>query len=57
MVFQCVAVVASLLVLCFEPERVPTWLYVTMLASVWIAVLSTIYSGAGYITAAARHFR
>lgn len=60
MVFQCAAVVASLVVLnqlnfvgnMISP--VPTWLYWTLHISVWLAVLSTIWSGGEYIVAAAR---
>jgi CDP-diacylglycerol---glycerol-3-phosphate 3-phosphatidyltransferase len=62
MVFQCVAVVASLLVLaCVARDantgRPPTWLAVALVISVWLAVLSTIYSGVGYVLAAAKYFR
>jgi CDP-diacylglycerol--glycerol-3-phosphate 3-phosphatidyltransferase len=51
MVFQCVAAVASLVVLDALARRgtapdVLTW---TLLASAWLAVGSTIYSGAGYV--------
>jgi CDP-diacylglycerol--glycerol-3-phosphate 3-phosphatidyltransferase len=58
MLFQCVAVVASLVAL--ETSRrsmdgpLPPWLYWTLHISVWLAVLSTIYSGVIYIFAAAR---
>ena len=57
MVFQCVAVVASLLVLTYATDAVPQWLRITLLISVWVAVLSTVYSGVGYVSAAARFFR
>ena len=57
MVFQCVAVVASLLVLTYAGDGVPQWLSVTLLISVWVAVLSTVYSGVGYVSAAAKFFR
>ena len=60
MVFQCVAVVVSLLVLSYfhhEPSQPPTWLAVTLVVSVWVAVISTIYSGVGYVSAAAKYFR
>lgn len=60
MVFQCVAVVASLLALRHLQQNgspqaaLPAWLYYTLHASVWLAVLSTVYSGLEYIVAAAR---
>ncbi len=56
MVFQCIAVVASLLVLNAGQDG-PMWLSVTLVISVWLAVLSTVYSGAGYVFAAAKFFR
>ena len=60
MVFQCIAVVASLIVLrrlqiLGDRDAVlPTWLYWTLHISVWVAVLSTVQSGLEYIVAAAR---
>jgi CDP-diacylglycerol---glycerol-3-phosphate 3-phosphatidyltransferase len=57
MVFQCVAVVASLLALEHYPQAIsplPPWLFWTLHVSVWLAVLSTVYSGLEYIVAAAR---
>jgi CDP-diacylglycerol--glycerol-3-phosphate 3-phosphatidyltransferase len=59
MVFQCVAAVASLVALRHyqvEGENVPLpqWLYWTLHVSVWVAILSTIYSGLEYVIAAAR---
>jgi CDP-diacylglycerol--glycerol-3-phosphate 3-phosphatidyltransferase len=57
MVFQCVAAVASLLTLSYRDNPTPIWLDWTLLVSVWLAVLSTIYSGAEYVVAAARFFR
>src|SRR4051812_1370598 len=60
MVFQCAAVVASLLVLRHlhvvdsNTLPVPTWLNWTLHISVWLAVISTVYSGLEYIVAAAR---
>ena len=57
MVFQCVAVGASLTLLWQTPSASPPWLHYTVLISVWIAVISTVYSGAGYLFAAAKHFR
>ncbi|HUG69022.1 MAG TPA: CDP-diacylglycerol--glycerol-3-phosphate 3-phosphatidyltransferase [Pirellulaceae bacterium] len=57
MLFQCAAVVASLLMLWFGMDRAPTWLPTTVLVLVWVAVLSTIQSGLDYIFAAAKFFR
>jgi CDP-diacylglycerol---glycerol-3-phosphate 3-phosphatidyltransferase len=67
MVFQCVAVVASLVALQYwhqyllpagvkpgSAEFVPAWLYWTLHLSVWLAVISTVYSGLEYVWAAAR---
>jgi len=60
MVFQCAAVVASLLALrrLHAPEisasPLPNWLYWTLHGSVWLAVILTVYSGLEYIVAAAR---
>lgn len=60
MVFQCVAVVASLTALTTlaQPEgSLPTWLFWTLHGSVWLAVLSTVYSGVGYVVAAVRQMQ
>ena len=57
MVFQCAAVVAGLLVLGHAADATPLWLERTRDVAVWVAVLSTVYSGAGYVVAAARYFR
>lgn len=62
MVFQCVAVVASLAALRHyqqasdPPTPLPTWLYWTLHISVWLAVISTVYSGLEYVVAAAKSF-
>ena len=53
MVFQCVAVVASLLVLHLG-STVSGWLHFSLVFVVWLAVLSTVYSGIGYVVQAAR---
>ena len=63
MVFQCVAAGACLvaLALVFQSDELPVaerianlpaWLTVTMAASIWLAVLSTLYSGGQYVIAA-----
>jgi CDP-diacylglycerol--glycerol-3-phosphate 3-phosphatidyltransferase len=60
MVFQCVAVVASLVALRHFQQAgsrgaaLPPWLFYTLHASVWLAIISTVYSGLEYIVAAAR---
>jgi CDP-diacylglycerol--glycerol-3-phosphate 3-phosphatidyltransferase len=60
MVFQCVAVVASLVALRYLQQvgsrtaELPPWLYWTLTIFVWLAVLSTVQSGLVYIIAAAR---
>jgi CDP-diacylglycerol--glycerol-3-phosphate 3-phosphatidyltransferase len=60
MVFQCVAAVASLVALRHYQQAgsaaavLPDWLFWTLHLSVWLAVLSTIYSGLEYVVAAAR---
>jgi CDP-diacylglycerol--glycerol-3-phosphate 3-phosphatidyltransferase len=60
MVFQCVAVVASLTVLRHYQQMgsrtapLPDWLYWTLHGSVWLAFFFTVYSGLEYIVAAAR---
>jgi CDP-diacylglycerol--glycerol-3-phosphate 3-phosphatidyltransferase len=67
MVFQCVAAVASLIALQYwqqvllpsgvkpgSTSFVPAWLYWTLHVSVWLAVISTVYSGLEYVVAAAR---
>jgi CDP-diacylglycerol--glycerol-3-phosphate 3-phosphatidyltransferase len=57
MVFQCVAVVASLVLLAQSSGNRPLWLERTVVVAVWLAVLSTIQSGAVYMLAAAKNFR
>ena len=57
MVFQCIAVGLSLFALMHAVDDRPDWLQWSLLVSVWIAVLSTIYSGIGYLLAAAKYFR
>jgi len=57
MVFQCVAVGASIVTLMVTGGGAPKWLEWTLLVSVWLAVLSTIQSGFGYLAAAAKFFR
>jgi CDP-diacylglycerol--glycerol-3-phosphate 3-phosphatidyltransferase len=59
MVFQCAAVIAALLALHFvtpgkTAEAIPTWLFLSLVASIWLAVVSTVYSGLEYVVVAAR---
>ena len=58
MVFQCIAAGASLLALALLEDRpqdaLPTWLVWTLVVSIWLAVISTVQSGIGYIQAAAK---
>lgn len=64
MVFQCVAVAASLVMLrhlAASPTNsvanAPLWLYWTLQISVWLAIVSTVYSGLEYVFAAAKALR
>jgi CDP-diacylglycerol--glycerol-3-phosphate 3-phosphatidyltransferase len=59
MVFQCAAAVASLLALWHYQRALvqpvlPGWLSWSLHISVWLAVISTVWSGAEYVVAAAR---
>jgi len=58
MVFQCVAAASSFVALRHfqtpATAALPDWLYWTLHVSVWLAVISTIYSGLEYVVAAAR---
>jgi len=55
MVFQCIAVVASLWALKQGGvQQCPQWLGYAVLGTVWVAVASTIQSGVGYIFAAGK---
>jgi CDP-diacylglycerol--glycerol-3-phosphate 3-phosphatidyltransferase len=56
MVFQCAAVIASLLALLWKADA-PAWFPSTLIVVVWVAILSTIQSGLDYVFAAARYFR
>ncbi|MCA9149323.1 MAG: CDP-diacylglycerol--glycerol-3-phosphate 3-phosphatidyltransferase [Planctomycetales bacterium] len=57
MVFQCGAAVLSLYLLSRPVGEVPDWLPVATSITVWLAVISTIYSGIGYIFSAIAIFR
>jgi CDP-diacylglycerol--glycerol-3-phosphate 3-phosphatidyltransferase len=59
MVFQCVAAAAGMFTLSYGddprgPLVVPGWVHFTLVASVWLAVVSTVYSGVVYVFAAVR---
>lgn len=54
MVFQCVAVGASLYRLSYGDTAVPNWVDWTLLAAAWLAVITTVYSGLEYVVVAAR---
>ena len=63
MVFQCLAVGASLVVLIYVhggskvSATENAWLFWTLHISVWLAILSTIYSGLEYVFIAAKTLR
>lgn len=55
MVFQCIAVAASLVMLTYtDVSDSPMWVYYILLISVWLALALTLYSGAEYVIAAAK---
>jgi CDP-diacylglycerol--glycerol-3-phosphate 3-phosphatidyltransferase len=57
--FQCIAAAACLLALALQtsaPSETPGWLAVVMSASIWLALLSTVYSGAEYVWVASKYF-
>jgi CDP-diacylglycerol---glycerol-3-phosphate 3-phosphatidyltransferase len=54
MVFQCIAIGASLVALTYGNEATPAWLAGTVLVAVWLAVLSTIWSGVQYVFVATK---
>ncbi len=56
MVFQCAAVVASMLLL-WKGTEAANWLPMTVFVLAWVAILSTLQSGLDYIVAAAKFFR
>ncbi len=56
MVFQCALAICSFLVLRYlaKSEAVPAWLNISLQVSLWLAILSTVYSGLEYVVLAAR---
>ncbi len=58
MFFQCVAAAASLLALTYRGDHVPPqFIRLTLVISVWLTVLTTVYSGLDYVVAAIRQMR
>ncbi len=57
MVFQCVAAGGSLLMLGFGRLAAPLWLTYALPLAIWLAIISTIYSGGIYVIAAAKALR
>jgi CDP-diacylglycerol--glycerol-3-phosphate 3-phosphatidyltransferase len=54
MVFQCAAAIACLVALAMPNSEtpIPGWLNIVLIASIWLAVLSTLHSGFLYIWSA-----
>jgi CDP-diacylglycerol--glycerol-3-phosphate 3-phosphatidyltransferase len=58
MVLQCVAACTALVYLSYvDKTTVPIWIMWLLIASLWSAVLLTLYSGAGYVVAAVKLLR
>jgi CDP-diacylglycerol--glycerol-3-phosphate 3-phosphatidyltransferase len=62
MLFQCAAVVASLVALRYfhqHPDAtvLPQWLSFSLVVSVWVAMILTVYTGLEYVFIAARALR
>lgn len=58
MLFQCVAAAASLLLLHYTVDAAaPAWLTWTLFVFVWLAIISTLWSGLEYCFAAAKFLR
>jgi CDP-diacylglycerol--glycerol-3-phosphate 3-phosphatidyltransferase len=56
--FQCIAAGACLWALGMNAgtasATLPTWLVIVMVSSIWLAVISTVYSGWGYVRSVAQ---
>jgi len=52
-----VAAGASMVTLMYRGQHAPTWVNVTLIVSVWLTVLTTVYSGLDYVIAAYRFMR
>ena len=58
MVLQCVAAGTALFYLSYvDKTTVPPWIVWLLIASLWSALLLTVYSGAGYVAAAVKLLR
>ena len=60
MVLQCIAAGAALFFLSYGDhpvENAPQWVRLTVVVSIWAAVVLTVYSGIGYVLAAVRLVR
>ena len=57
MVFQCLSVIISLWLLATPEAETVWWLPVAAGVAAWVAVISTVYSGAVYVVSAARLLR
>ena len=57
MVLQCIAAVASLYALSYNPLPPPGWFQTTLFVSVWSAVALTVISGIAYVFAAIKLLR
>jgi CDP-diacylglycerol---glycerol-3-phosphate 3-phosphatidyltransferase len=57
MVFQCAAVIWSLVALQYETNSRPEWISTGLPIAVWLAIISTVYSGVVYVFAAIRLLR
>ena len=57
MVLQCVAIIASLVVLTYGRDESPAWMIWAVRIFVWVAVISTVQSGLGYLLAAGKYLR
>jgi len=59
MVLQCVAAATGLFVLyaCDDAASIPGWMWLVLVASTWLAVLQTAYSGIIYVWVAVRILR
>lgn len=56
MVFQCAAVILSLMLL-IQGDAANSALRLTTIGTVWLAIASTLYSGMGYVLSAGRMMR
>jgi CDP-diacylglycerol--glycerol-3-phosphate 3-phosphatidyltransferase len=63
MVFQCIAAGAAFMTLILNEQgdntlsNVPAWIVGTLVVFVWLALILTVYSGTGYVLAAAKFIK